>query len=84
MSDERAAADALQAGDLPEALSLYERLAADQPANPAFARVVQILRKRLGSAQSGASSPADVHADAAVPMPARVPSVDPGARGRRQ
>jgi hypothetical protein len=45
-SKARAAADALSNGAYPEALALYEELAAEGQANPAYARVIEILRAR--------------------------------------
>jgi hypothetical protein len=43
---ERAAADAMNRGDLPAALALYRQLAQEQPDNPAFANAVRILQPR--------------------------------------
>jgi hypothetical protein len=46
-SKERAAADALSNGAYPEALAIYQELAAENEANPAYALVIQILRTRI-------------------------------------
>ncbi|WP_394822975.1 hypothetical protein [Pendulispora albinea] len=49
---ERTAVDAFHSGDLPKALELYERLAAEQPGNPTFANAARILRQRIASSQA--------------------------------
>jgi hypothetical protein len=48
-SKARAAADALANGAYAEALALYQDLAAENEANPAYARVIQLLRARVDS-----------------------------------
>jgi hypothetical protein len=47
---ERTAADALRHGDLKTAIDAYDRLAAEEPGNPAFARTAAILRERQAAA----------------------------------
>ncbi|WP_394836809.1 hypothetical protein LVJ94_07860 [Pendulispora rubella] len=49
---ERSAVDAFQTGDLPKALQLYERLASENPDNPAFGNTVRILRQRSSAPPS--------------------------------
>ncbi len=44
---ERAAVEALSAGDLPLAVQLYDRLAREHPENPAFEKAARIVRDRL-------------------------------------
>ena len=63
VTDERAAADAVHAGDLKLALQIYQRLASDQPDNPAFARAIKLilrahrrLRNRLPQRERGVSA----------------------------
>lgn len=48
---ERQATDALDTGDLPTALSRYERLVAENPTHPAFPVVIRVLKRRLGQAR---------------------------------
>jgi hypothetical protein len=47
VTQERQAADAVAAGDIPKAVALYEQLAKEHPENAAFARAAEILRRRL-------------------------------------
>lgn len=46
---ERLAVDALHAGDVARALTLYLQLASEQPDNPAFARAATMLRARTAA-----------------------------------